>query len=98
MCFKCPRLVEPRSDGQLPSLPFKLRGDLSLLPAGPEVSDEGSCHIYPDDDDGDLDGNHEGGGSEERQPRWHLELRLLQHRSRPLHVHLQRVAGDQVSK
>ena len=44
-----------------------------------------------------LDGCHEkGGGSEERQPRWHLKLRLLKHRPRPLHVHLQRVAGDQV--
>ena len=34
-------LVEPGSDGQLPSLPFELGGDLSLLPAGPQVPDEG---------------------------------------------------------
>ena len=33
--------VEPGSDGQLPSLPFELGGDLSLLPAGPQVPDEG---------------------------------------------------------
>ena len=44
----------------------------------------------------DLDCYDKGGGSEERQPRGHLELRLLEHRPRPLHVHLQRVAGDQV--
>ena len=54
-------------------------------------------HVAPYDYVGDLDGCCEkGGGSEERQPRWHLELRLLEHRPRPLHVHLQRVAGDQV--
>ena len=62
------------------------------------MPDEGHCHISPHDDGGDLDGTNEGGGSEERQPCGHLELRLLQHRSRPLHVHLQRVAGDQVGK
>ena len=37
----CCCLVEPRSDGQLPSLPLELGGDLSLLPAGPQVPDEG---------------------------------------------------------
>ena len=63
------------------------------------MPDEGSGHVVPHDhDDGGLDLDDEGGSSEERQPRWHLELRLLQHRSRPLHVHLQRVAGDQVGK
>ena len=36
-----------------------------------------------------ADGNDEGGSSEERQSRWNLKLRLLQHRARPLHVHVQ---------
>ena len=64
----------------------------------PDLKCQMKVHIAPHNDDGDLDGNNVGGGSEERQPRRHLELRLFQHRSRPLHVHLQRVAGDQVSK